>query len=101
MYEELEEIVKGFVSGFLNNKSNETVCLPICQPLQGFLSYSGYEVQLVSGKVTQPTSIWSNIWLKLPDETIVDPTASQFVDLEGNKMPSIYIGPKPSWYEEI
>ena len=95
-FRELFEIAKGFRSGMLESKPSSAMCFAICAPLEGYLSFCGYDCRLVKGDVGD----WEHFWIALSDGRIIDPTADQFSNPEGIKMPQIYIGPKPSWYGE-
>lgn len=95
---ELLKFVKEFRKGVLGKREPDRMCFAICSPLSSLFSMVGVNNELVRG------IIWDRIgmehyWLKLPDGRIIDPTASQFADPKGNKMPVVYLGEKPEWYK--
>jgi hypothetical protein len=95
----LQDIITDFTRGVLGQKHPYGMCLVVCWPLQGFLMFMGIDCELVEGTITQDDKPWQHFWLQRADGTIIDPTASQFYDPEGNPMPEIYIGPLPDWYK--
>lgn len=92
----LEEICTEFREGILNGGTSLDMCFAVCAPLQSYLEMCGYQTELVMGYVGSG----NHYWLRLPDGTIIDPTADQFNYLlkKRNKMPPVYIGDKPDWY---
>ncbi len=94
---ELRKIVCGFRKGLLGSKHPEDMCFWVCSPLVGYLQFLGYSCVLVQGIVK---GNGHHYWIKLSNELIIDPTASQFRKSNGTKMPAVYIGEKPEWYLE-
>ena len=92
----LSKICAEFRDGILKGRSSLDMCFAVCSPLQSFLEGFGYETELVMGYV----GIGNHYWLRLPDGTIIDPTADQFNYRPKIKMPPVYIGIKPDWYIE-
>ena len=76
------------------------LCYMVSAPLQGFLSISGIETELLryDVKIFGQKAETNHFCLKLPDGRILDATASQFHTPEGEQMPDIYLGAKPDWY---
>lgn len=92
---DLMRIVTEFREGLLQGRSSEGACFTVCAPLDGLLSFYGVRVRLVELDFS-----WGNHFiLEQPDGTIIDPTADQFTDIEGNPMPAVYIGPMPETYK--
>ena len=86
-----------FRRGILKNGRSGGMCFAICTALQGYLSFLGYETEIVEGEVGDA----NHIWLRLPDGNILDPTADQFARPSGKSMPEVYIGVLPQWYQQI
>lgn len=96
----IRAIVTEFRDGMLEGRPSARMCFAICAPLQGFLSFSGYQTELVEGAIADS----NHYWLALAGERspefsdwIIDPTADQF-STDERPMPSVYIGPRPYWY---
>ncbi len=68
----------------------------LCTSLAEYLHYvEGYPLyEIRAGHIGEQT----HIWLELPDGEILDPIAGK-VDDFSHKMPDVYIGKKPGWYE--
>lgn len=95
----LLKIVRGFRKGLLGNKKPNMMCFAVCSPLKTFLQVGGIECKLKEVCVVQGPSVWFHWYLELEDGRILDPTASQFVAPDGQKMPVIYLGERPYWYQ--
>lgn len=94
---ELRSTVLSFRKGVLGKEPSDRMCFAVCAPLQGFLSILGYDTQLVEGDFGRT----NHFWLKLPDGSIIDPTADQFRKPDGSPMPKVYIGELPAWYRTL
>jgi hypothetical protein len=92
---ELLRTAREFRNGLLGTGSSERMCLVVCAPLAGYLHFLGEAVEVVEGK----TDGVQHCWIRLPDDTILDPTADQFSTTD-QPMPEIYIGKQPRWYRE-
>lgn len=90
---DIKRFAIGFRHGLLGGKSSRDMCFAVCAPLQGLLGLHGVETKLVEGE-------FGHYWLELPDGQILDPTADQFVRPGGSKMPPVYLGELPKWYNE-
>ena len=91
-------IALGFRRGLLGKGTSDDMCFIVCPPLQGYLSFLGYETELVEGYINDTNH---HFWLRLPDGRIIDPTADQFMTPAREPMPKVYIGPLPQWYRQI
>lgn len=90
----LLRLVRNFRSGILDGKSSHKMCMKVCAPLQGYLSFFlGLETEMVEGDFKHT----NHVWLKMNDGRIIDPTADQF-STPSRPMPKVFIGPKPAWY---
>jgi len=93
----LRQIVTEFRNGLLEGKKPAGMCYAVCAPLSTVLSLAGYLNNVVTGYLYNS---WNeHYWIELEDETIIDPTASQFKKPDGENMPDVYIGEKPIWYD--
>lgn len=90
----LRRIVSGFRSGVLNRRRSKDRCWMVSAPLQALLVVLGHDCELTEGQIRERP----HFWITLRDGRIIDATADQFRDPDGEKMPTIYIGAKPSWY---
>ena len=95
------KITRQFAKGIIGNNKPDMMCFAITFPLQSYLSLCGLNTQLIEGKIHFEKVICNHYWLKLSDNRILDPTASQFNKPDGTKMPTIYLGEKPEWYQLI
>ena len=91
---ELIKVVRGFRRGILDGRQSRHMCVAVCLPLQGYLSFLGVKSKIMEGE----TPDVNHVWLRLSDGTIIDPTAHQFPRPDGGKMPAVYVGPQPEWY---
>ena len=95
---DIKKIATGFRKGFLGKNPSSGQCFVLSVSLQGYLDFMGCKTDLIEGGIRDTD--WNHFWLRLPDGTIIDPTADQFNGFDGlPKMPRIYIGPKPEHYE--
>lgn len=93
---QLVKFCSAFRSGLIGTKPSHSMCFAMCWPMVGLLNTIGVECELNAPKNGQP----GHHWIDLPDGRILDPTADQFINpLSGNRMPKIYLGHKPEWYE--
>jgi len=96
---ELLKIITDFRKGILGNDKPNNKCYMVCSALYGFLIFLGYNsIKLVKGVVEQNGEKYEHYWFELPDKTIIDPTASQFKDENGNILPKVYYGDLPNYY---
>lgn len=70
----------------------------VCWPLDGYLSMRGISCRLSQGEIHTDSIIYDHCWITLSDGRIIDPTADQFNDILGTKMPQVYLGAKPDYY---
>ena len=101
MSKELEKIVLEFRKGLLARRTSGGRCWHLCYPLEGYLRLLGHEVAVTEGCVKQGKEWIAHYWLTRKDGSIIDPTSDQFKDGNGERMPKVYIGNKPSWYGSI
>lgn len=95
-HSKLLNIVKQFRKGILDGRGPISMCYAVCAPLSAYLQVCGYDNKLVCGEVN--SGYWQeHYWLDFGD-FIVDPTASQFKNPQGGRMPQVYIGSRPQWY---
>jgi hypothetical protein len=94
----LHKIVSEFTKGLLGKKKSKGMCYTVCVALQGYLEMCGYKTEIIEGEIEAGENIYQHFWLKLGNQTIIDPTADQFNELEKEKMPRIFIGKQPIWY---
>jgi hypothetical protein len=88
--------VTQFRKGMIGDYSSRDWCFAISSALCGYLSaIHGYHCELVSGKVGR----YHHSWIQLKDGRIIDATADQFKNPNGESMPPVYIGKKPEWYK--
>ena len=89
-------IATDFREGFLDKSPSKAMCFALCCALVGYLRFCGYECDVDKGNIGD----WNHYWIKLPNGTILDPTADQFRHPNGTAMPSVYYGELPHWYEK-
>lgn len=97
----LFKLVKDFREGILDGSPPKYCCYIVSSPLSSYLEFCGVKNKLVEGTIIFEWDEYSHYWIELPDGRIIDPTASQFLSDEGEPMPEVYIGSKPSWYVTI
>jgi len=100
----LLECAAEFRAGLLGSDSSKWMCFAVCAPLQAILSMYGHETTLQHGIIIdKDDNEIHHTWLALPDGQILDPTADQFEQPNGEPMPEIYFGARPDWYlvEEV
>lgn len=92
----LLKTVTAFAKGVTQGNSSKK-CYMVSYPLSSYLSMIGVDNELVEGEVETTDHIWGHWWIKLPDNRIIDATASQFTELN---MPAVYFGELPKQYKE-
>ncbi len=97
---DLLKISKDFAKGVLGGNDPKNHCFYVASALGGYLSFGGLKCDLIEGEIDTGDETWNHFWLQLPDGRILDPTASQFTNPDGSKMPTIFLGEKPEWYKE-
>jgi hypothetical protein len=93
MSPELKETIVQFREGLLGSRPPYNMCFIVCLSLQGYLQAIGFECELTEGK-------YGHFWITFPSGEICDPTASQFQSPSGARMPDVYFGHLPEWYDE-
>jgi len=74
----------------------------LCQSLGDFMIFSGYLIyKLEAGFIRKDASVDEHLWIVLGDEkrAILDPMAA-YCNEAFRKMPEVYVGAKPDWYED-
>ena len=93
----LREQVELFRKGLLGKRAATQMCFMVSSALAGYLEFTGAcKCRVVQGEVRN----CGHYWIALENGQIIDATADQFRKPNGGKMPPIYIGQKPRWYEE-
>jgi hypothetical protein len=87
----IKSISISYRKGFLSGRPSDGMCWALSTALQGFLSYAGYNTDLVQGKVIG-MDYENHFWLEYSG-VIIDPTADQC----GMK-DKVYIGKLPDNY---
>lgn len=100
----ISEAARGFRHAIIGRRRAHGLCYIICSALEAYLNAIEQECQLVNGVIppalNASKTIWVNhVWIKY-GSIIIDPTADQFINPNGKRMPKVYIGPKPDWYKE-
>lgn len=90
----LHEVTE-FRSGLLDGREPGDMCFAVSAALEGYLNFAGCPCEIVRGEVDG----CEHFWIVLPDSTIVDATADQFPQPNGQPMPEVYIGNLPEWYQ--
>ena len=88
------KVVSDLRDGMLDGKPSTAMCFVVCYVLVGYLRFTGYECELVQGRVRD----YEHFWIKFRDGNVVDPTADQFSQPNGEPMPKTYYGEQPCWY---
>ncbi|MFT6904160.1 MAG: hypothetical protein ACJAS1_000810 [Oleiphilaceae bacterium] len=100
--QELNDLTSEFTKGLLGDNSSDNMCFTVCTALQGFLSFSGVDTELVKGDfqpIKASESKVEHYWLSVIGDMIIDPTADQLDRLYGlPKLSQVYVGVKPEWY---
>ena len=87
--DELLSIVTEFREGILDGESSTMRCFMVSAPLQGYLSFIGFETELVETDLGE----MNHVWLRLPDGRALDATADQFNTLFPDMdLPPVYLG---------
>lgn len=87
-------IATNFREGFLGKRPSNAMCFALCCTLVGYLRFCGYKCDVDKGTIGD----WNHYWIRLPGGTILDPTADQFKQPDGQSMPVVYYGKRPEWY---
>lgn len=98
---QLLKTAKSFRKGLLNGRAAANMCFAVSAPLEGYLSACGFYCSLLEVAILVDGDIHQHYVLKLSDGRILDATASQFNNPNGEPMPDIYLGERPSWYLAI
>lgn len=99
--QQLIKTAKGFRKGLLNKRSVKDMCMIVSNPLATLLRTCHVPCELLEVGIIQKGELHSHYCIKLLDGRVLDPTASQFTDPDGNRMPDIYLGQRPAWYQKI
>lgn len=89
-----------FRNGLLDGKESDMMCFVVSSSLAGYLHYENIDCKLVEGSVVALNIECNHFWIEMPDGNILDPTADQFIDLDGNRMPKVYYGILPNFYQK-
>lgn len=95
----LLKTVSEFRAGLLQGDSPAGECFRVCSPLSSFLSLLHVHTAMLEVWIDTDAGEWGHFVLILPDERIIDPTASQFKKPNGEPMPEVYFGALPEWYK--
>jgi hypothetical protein len=98
---ELLKTLKSFRSGVLDKSRPKNMCFAVCAAFQGFISMCGVNLELEEVELVIDNDTYQHYILLLPDGRILDPTASQFDNPNGEPMPEIYLGKRPDWYLKL
>lgn len=100
---ELKNIISDLTTDLLKkSKCNHAGnCYAMCQILKPYLScLFGVETLINNTKVKQGRRKINHYYLlRIKDGIIIDPTSSQFKNPDGTKMPKVFIGQIPNWYQ--
>jgi hypothetical protein len=91
----IKRIAIEFRKGILGDRQSKSWCFAVSAPLCSYLSVCGIRGNVVEGKVGRH----HHCWIELKDGRIVDATADQFKNPDGEPMPSVFVGLKPEWYK--
>jgi hypothetical protein len=70
-------------------------CESVSRQLLPRLADNGLTANVVYGNANGQ----GHVWVELEDGTVIDPTADQFNQPNGEPMPKVYVGPRPEWYK--
>lgn len=91
---ELTEFAAEFRDGILDGAPSSMRCAMVVWPMVSLLGMSGVPCHAVETKdIELDWGIVNHIWIQLEDGRVLDPTADQFNDPDGNPYPEIYLGP--------
>lgn len=99
--DELKEIVSVFVKGLLKKAkvTHAGNCLLVSQILQSYLMLLlNIKTKVTRKKVLQGSKRVNHYYLTMRNGKIIDATASQFIDVCGERMPKVIVGDKPHLY---
>lgn len=91
---QLVKFARDFRAGMLEKKSSYMWCYAVSAPLVSLLEISGVVCKLEKAFVDK----WEHWFIRLSDGRILDATADQFKNSDGENMPPVFLGHKPSWY---
>jgi len=100
--QELLDTVTMFIQTMLKDEEEMTPALHwhLCGALAEYLHYLEhyplYEIR--AGYIVKEQGEYNHLWLELPNNEILDPLSGMIND-QARKMPAVYIGIKPEWYE--
>lgn len=97
---EILKFVKSFRKGILGGREPNDMCYLVCAPLSNLLQLMGVKCELWKCEVSQEEGIFVHFAI-LYNGKIIDPTASQFKDINGKKYPDVYFGDVPSNYSDL
>ena len=100
MDKKLKRVISEFTKGILDKNKPEGMCFAVGCALSGYLNFLGYDNDIIEGEIIINEDSYEHYWIKY-GELIIDPTASQFNNRNGKKMPKIYIGKKPNHYKQL
>ena len=89
----LKELAFNFRYGIIEDQPSIQKCMMVSAPLQGFLR-AIYDIQTKLEEVD--FGHCNHVFLRLPDDRILDATADQFHD-----MPKVYLGEMPETYKQM
>jgi hypothetical protein len=95
----LIKVVSGFRRGILGKKKPDMMCFAVSSPLSTYLKICGVENKMKEVCVVQGSDVYYHWYLELKDGRILDATASQFVSPKGERMPPVFLGERPYWYQ--
>lgn len=98
LLKEVTQFTKGLLKKAKCNHAGN--CYAVSHILKPYLSFFyGVETMVVNSKVKQGKKKINHYYLlRVKDGIIIDATASQFTNIDGEQMPKVFIGEKPSWY---
>jgi hypothetical protein len=98
---QLIEFATEFRAGMLGDDPSTSACLMVCAPLVTLLNIYGVKCELIETNMIPikrgGRCSTNHVWLRLADGRALDPTADQFNELDGARMPPVYLG-KPTKY---
>jgi hypothetical protein len=97
----LIKIARGFCSGLLGKKQSTNMCFKVCSPLVTYLSICGVLCELTKGEIICDGVEYGHFWITLSDGRIIDPTADQFIKMDGERMKNIWVEIAPTSYRRI
>lgn len=102
---DLIKTAQEFRKGLLGSRTSRSMCFMVSAPLLSLLSLYGVSGQLDKAEVYRETkhacTMVQHWFIRLQDGRILDATADQFLTPTRNRMPPVYLGETPNWYEPI